>query len=479
MFSPRVLVVAILCALTSVSTRSQERTLPRAGTALQEASDLLALLRSREDDQTWRLLRASTDNTRRSYVIHLLGRNGIDSSRVIARLHAETDVSARRALILALGSYTSAQISEAQRQNLTGTLLRWYRDDPDAGIHGAVDWLLRHGRRGQTPRAVDWGQAPALMGIDRELGGQSPGKRQWYANREGQTFVIVRGPVEFQMGAAPGELARRPAPDSAEEPQHTVRIPRSFAIAAKEVTVEEFQRFLDANPDVRRRHVYPDNPDRMAQVLARMSPDPDSPRIAVTWYEAAMYCNWLSRRDGLPQSEWVYPVSFEQFKDAMELPPDYLQRRGYRLPTEAEWEFAARAGSTTPRFYGNGDELLEEYAWYSKNPPRSRSDSPDPADPQRTWPVGQVKPNDFGLFDVYGNVWEWTQSRMRTFEPGSVRDDIEDDVRRITDALALVRRGGSFSYEAAMMRSAHRGPITAFPTNRRDTVGFRVARTYR
>lgn len=68
---------------------------------------------------------------------------------------------------------------------------------------------------------------------------------------------------------------------------------------------------------------------------------------------------------------------------------------------------------------------------------------------------------------------------MRAFEPGSVRDDIEDDVRRITDALALVRRGGSFSYEAAMMRSAHRGPITAVPTNRRDTVGFRVARTHR
>jgi hypothetical protein len=317
------------------------------------------------------------------------------------------------------------------------------------------------------------------MAIDRELAGGPAGDRNWYVNRERQTFVIVRGPVEFHMGAAAGELSGRPAPDSADEPLHTIRIPRSFAIASKEVTVADFQRFLDANPDVRRRHAYPDNPERMAQVLARLSPDTDGPRIAMTWYEAAMYCNWLSQRDGLSQSEWVYPASFNDFNDGMKLPHNYLQRRGYRLPTEAEWEYAARAGSTTARFYGIAEELLEEYAWYSKNPPRSRKDRPDPADPQRTWPVGQLKPNDFGLFDVYGNVWEWTQSRMRAFEPGSVREDVEDEVRRITDTLALVRRGGSFSYEAAMMRSAHRGPMTAFPTNRRDTVGFRVARTYR
>lgn len=473
------LLVAILSGLTSVFMQAQERTQLKPRTAAEEAAELLAALRSGGNDLVWAQLRAGNDNTRRSWLIHLFGRNGIDVDRVISRLQTETDVSARRALTLAVGSYASEQISAAQRQSLTDTLLRWYRDDPDAGIHGAVDWLLRHGRRGQTARALDWGQAPALIAIDRELAGQPAGKRQWYVNREGQTFVIVRGPIEFQMGAASGELSRRPAPDSADEPQHTVRIARSFAIATKEVTVGDFQRFLDANPDVRRRHTYPDNPGRMAEVLARMSPDPDSPRVAVTWYEAAMYCNWLSLRDGLPQSEWVYPSSFEQFKEGMELPGNYLQRRGYRLPTEAEWELAARAGSTTARFYGNGDELLEEYAWYSKNPPRSRSDAPDPADPQRTWPVGQLKPNDLGLFDMYGNVWEWTQSRMRAFEPGSVRDDIEDDVRRITDALALVRRGGSFSYEAAMMRSAHRGPITAVPTNRRDTVGFRVARTHR
>jgi formylglycine-generating enzyme required for sulfatase activity len=83
------------------------------------------------------------------------------------------------------------------------------------------------------------------------------------------------------------------------------------------------------------------------------------------------------------------------------------------------------------------------------------------------------------LFDVYGNVWEWTQDRLRDFEPGSVRTDGEDEVLFVRDSEARVRRGGAFSYEAAMERSADRGTVNAFPTTRRDTVGFRVARTYR
>lgn len=103
----------------------------------------------------------------------------------------------------------------------------------------------------------------------------------------------------------------------------------------------------------------------------------------------------------------------------------------------------------------------------------------DPNDPQRTAPVGRLKPNPFGLFDIYGNVWEWTQSRLLPYPTIGVHEDVEDDVLIVSDSAARGRRGGGFSYGRAMMRSAARGTVTAFPYLRRDNVGFRVARTIR
>lgn len=296
---------------------------------------------------------------------------------------------------------------------------------------------------------------------------------------EGLSFVVIRGPVEFQMGSPVGEVGREPASDSPDETQHQARIPRSYAIATLEVTVGQFRRFLDAHPDVRARHAYVEDPARMDQVMRRFGPASDGPQIAVTWYEAVMFCNWLSALEGLPQSEWVYPTEMSAIKSGMLMPRNYLQRRGYRLPTEAEWEYAVRARTSTSRFFGNSDSLLSEYAWYSKHPPKQKNDPVDPTDPQLPSPVGRLKANPFGLFDVYGNVWEWTQSRLVNYQATSEHLDREDDVLEVTDSTAIGRRGGAFPYGAAMSRSAERGTISARPFQRRDNVGFRVARTVR
>ncbi|MBA2304927.1 MAG: formylglycine-generating enzyme family protein [Acidobacteria bacterium] len=151
----------------------------------------------------------------------------------------------------------------------------------------------------------------------------------------------------------------------------------------------------------------------------------------------------------------------------LELPADYLHRTGYRLPTEAEWEFAARAGTTTSFHFGDDDSVLSRYAWYDGNTNR-----------ERAYPVAQLVPNQWGLFDTLGNVWEWTLDRRQTYPSDErVTEDVEDSVLRVSNDVARTRRGGSFSYEWFTVRSAHRGDVTYFPYQTRDSVGFRVARS--
>jgi formylglycine-generating enzyme required for sulfatase activity len=431
-------------------------------------------------DSLWDTLRLEAGPDERTHLIHTLVSSGADPALLVDRLATDTNVLVRRAIILGLGHFSGAQLSGVRRPQLVSRLLSWYRVDPDPGIHAAIDWLLRHGTQGARPRAFYWAAGEAIRAIDRELAGAAPGARRWFVEREGHTMVTVRGPLEYTMGSPSTEPGRMAAPDSPREPLHAVRIPRSFAIASKEVTVAQFRRFLEANPEVRARHAYGSDTARMRQVMATFSPDDEGPQVAVTWYEAAMYCNWLSKQNGIPESEWVYPADPKVLADPMKMPPGYLARTGYRLPTEAEWEYAARAGTRSARFFGDATTWLSHYAWYAARPPQRKNDPVDPNDPQRTWPVGQLEPNDFGLFDVYGNVWEWTQSRVDLAIPSSgAREDVEDTDLTVGDSVARVRRGAGFSYGASAARSASRGTLNSLPTNRRDNVGFRVARTIR
>jgi formylglycine-generating enzyme required for sulfatase activity len=310
-----------------------------------------------------------------------------------------------------------------------------------------VDWLLRHGKQGPQPRKLDWGQTAALERIDRELAGQPPGQRRWYVTREGHTMTVVPAPVEFLIGSPHYEIGRL----EKNEDQVVKRIPRSFAIASKGVTVAQFRRFLDANPKVKEQHSY----------TTKYSPEDGGPIISVTWFEAAQYCNWLSAQEGIPEDQWCYPP-IDEIKEGMVMPKDYLQRTGYRLPTEAEWEFACRAGAATTFSFGGTEPLLREYAWYRQN------------GQDRTWPVGQLKPNDLGMFDVHGNVWSWCQCRYLEYKAG---DDVEDADVKVTGLQSRSLRGAAFNLGAAFARCADRNGNR--PSNRSDGVGFAPARTIR
>jgi len=267
--------------------------------------------------------------------------------------------------------------------------------------------------------------------------------------------VIAGG--QFQMGAPEGEPGWTDA-----ENAHAVRIPRTFAVATTEVTVGQFGRLLRARPEFGeawRKAAFA----RFKEPFKYTS-TPDSPQTAVSWYDAARYCNWLSERDGIARGQWVYP---DDPRDGMTLPADYLHRTGYRLLTEAEWEFAVRAGTTTAWHFGSARDLLPEYAWFDEN-----------SHNERTRPVGTLKPNAWGLFDMYGNVWEWTFDRRLPYpRDGGVTVDAEDSALQVRDDVPRTRRGGSFTYEWFTARSAHRGAVSYLPAQIRDSVGFRVGRT--
>jgi formylglycine-generating enzyme required for sulfatase activity len=233
---------------------------------------------------------------------------------------------------------------------------------------------------------------------------------------------------------------------------HQKRIGRSFALAAREVTVEQFLRF-------RKGHDY----------NKQYAPSGDCPVNRVTWYEAAAYCNWLSKEEGIEKDEWCYlPNDEGQYAAGMKLAPDHLKKTGYRLPTEAEWEYACRAGALTSRYYGEAEGLLGRYALYTKN-----------SQDKGMEPVGSLKPNDLGLFDMLGNALEWCEDEVAYYAPGGPGQPSEDGGQKgdIKDTQSLVLRGGSFTNHAVDVRSAYRSWFV--PANRAANVGLRPARTFR
>jgi serine/threonine protein kinase/formylglycine-generating enzyme required for sulfatase activity len=422
--------------------------------AKRQANAAVALLKMKQEEMVWPLLKRANepDDPRvRSYLIHRFGPLGADAEAIIKRLDEEPDITIRRALILSLGEYTEREISAAARNGLMLKLQAIYRTDPDPGMHGAAEWLLRHWKQEAWLKLVnfEWAydleaQKKRLHDIKQLLTKEKEKTPQWYVNGKGHTMVVIPGPVEFLMGSPATEVDR-----AANEIQHRKCIARTFAIAAKSVTLEQYQRFDNGY------YVGTAKYHRMA----------DLPVVGTSWHSAAAYCNWLSKQEGVDPKQWCYetdpPGASGPNVKIVRLRANALQLQGYRLPTEAEMEYATRAGALTARFYGETEELLPKYAWYNKN------------SQEQTWPVGTLKPNDFGLFDIQGNVFTWCQDSFKAY-PANRSDDKEDSLVIVSVASRVVR-GGSYSSQASYVRSSYRNYDV--PASRSYSLGFRVSRT--
>lgn len=242
-------------------------------------------------------------------------------------------------------------------------------------------------------------------------------------NSLGMRFVVVPA-GEFLMGSRADDAGA----DDDERPQHRVRISQSFRLALFETTQREFRAVMGSNPS----WFCASGGGRTD--VAGLDTD-QFPVDMTTWDEAAEFCRQLG-----------------------ELPAERAAKRTYRLPTEAEWEYACRAGSATR--YSTGDSLLPSQACVR---------DPMANGPLRPRVVGSYPANRFGLHDMHGNVWEWCADR---YDSDAYRRAPPIDPRGPTEGTGRVVRGGDYRFAATMARSANRDYTRS--TRRDQGNGFRV-----
>jgi len=246
-------------------------------------------------------------------------------------------------------------------------------------------------------------------------------------------------PGTFTMGSPASESGRY-----SDETQHQVTISKGFNMGKYEVTQELYQAIMGVNPSN-----FTSNP-ATGEVQARR------PVERVTWYDAVEFCNKLSEMEGLTKAYTItnrYPTTGYPIESATVT--INWETNGYRLPTEAEWEYACRAGTTTA--YNTGETISDNTGWYGNN-----SNS-------RTHEVGKKPANAWGLHDMHGNVWEWCWDWYGSYASGE-----QTDPRGAASGSYRVNRGGSWGYDGQGLRSALR--FSYYPYGRDDYGGFRLLR---
>ena len=226
-------------------------------------------------------------------------------------------------------------------------------------------------------------------------------------NSIGMKLVIIL-PRSFKMGSPNEEEGRRQ-----DESRHLVTISNWFYLGACEVTQGQFEKVMGVNPSKFKGL--------------------NKPVERVSWDDAILYCKKLS-----------------------EMPIEKAAGREYRLPTEAEWEYACRATSSDTYSFGDLPKSLDEYAWFDEN------------SQFKSHPVGEKKPNQWGLYDMHGNVLEWCQDVYADYPSGE-----SVDPRGPAQNLYRVLRGGCLYFNADQCRSSRRFMWVQFDA--KDSIGFRVA----
>ena len=278
-----------------------------------------------------------------------------------------------------------------------------------------------------------------------ELKANDPEAQSLQEKIETLTTMISKGGIKlrripsgsFDMGSHDSDEFIR----NNERPQHRVTLTQSFLAGVYPVMQGDFQRVMEFNPSI-------------------SSDDPNCPVDNVTWYTALEFCNKLSDEDGQPRYYELTNVKRRSSGTIERADVSILGGDGYRLLTEAEWEYVCRAGCSTPWCFGDLVVHVTHYAWFFDNSPSG------------TQPVGLKKPNSWGLYDMHGNVMEWCFdwfSELYYQQCGEVENPTGAD-----DGTGRTIRGGSWQFGPEATRCACRN--SSNPENSSNMIGFRIAR---
>lgn len=260
-------------------------------------------------------------------------------------------------------------------------------------------------------------------------------------------FVLVEG-GSFQMGNING--------DSDEKPVRTVTLD-DFYMSKTEVTVGEFKRFVDATKYRTEAETSGGGWVRIGGFTMRsdaywnnpyVTQTDNHPVVLISWSDAIKYCNWLSEQEGLTLAYTINGTTVVWNREA----------NGYRLPSEAEWEFAARGGNLSEDLLYSGSNNIDEVAWYDDNS-------------NGTHIVGMKQPNPLGLYDMSGNVWEWCWDWYSYDYPSQA----ETNPKGASSGPYHVIRGSGWTHSDHNARSTNR--YTIHSPHRYFNTGFRVVRS--
>jgi formylglycine-generating enzyme required for sulfatase activity len=367
-------------------------------------------------------------------------------------------------LLLSLAEFRLSEVPENRRPSVLKHVRDWYANDPSSGVHGAANWLLRQWGEQAYVKQID--ETPMAPSQDREwftlavtvkpeapssLPGNSLESNPAKPITFYYTFVVFPA-GEYTIGSPDDEPNRDPA-----EVRRRVRLTRPFALLNREVTFAELIAF--------NRERY----EELMRLMPLLSRRPELMGTAMDWYDAVQFSRWLGTQHGLSEADQAYaapdsPTGGEREPDprASWAPKNWpvdVSRRGFRLPSEAEWEISSRGGVRTSYGFGSDVGHLDGYGWFQGN------------SGERMHAPMERRPGHRGLFDMHGNALEWVHDWY-----GELGRSGTTDTLGAPEGSYRVNRGGSWSTVAALCRSANRNRDD--PTNRWIYLGFRLALSF-